>query len=150
MNIEIDQYGYEQTFVENADVKMLAQFIDPKIPYVWILGHMPNPVVQWWESTVPVDKNSFINAKVRDIQYDLQIQTEEFLKNIDAFNEFGIVLIQSNSPMPDTLELSRIPEQHQNSVLAKNGAVLRIFLPHAIETACVTGIVKGHLEKMSC
>ena len=145
MFIDFDNDGHEQTFVQSADVKSLIKFLDPSITYVWILGHMPCPAIKWWDAEVPIDPDNSLNVQVRDLRYDLQMETSEFIKQVDLFNEFGLVLIQSTKPMPDTLMLERIPEEHQSKVLINNGAVLRMFLPHAIETAMIVSYRKGYL-----
>lgn len=62
------------------------------------------------------------------------------------FDDHGLLLIQSRHQMPDTLCLERINESQQNSVLMQNGATLRIYLPHAIETAQVQSFKKGYLS----
>jgi hypothetical protein len=47
--------------------------------------------------------------------------------------------------MPNALDLSRIPEVQQDKVLIDNSAFLRIYLPHAVETACVVCYQAGYL-----
>ena len=64
------------------------------------------------------------------------------------FDNHGLDLIQSRKPMPDTLSLSSVPEGQQNSVLRQNGATLRIYLPHAVETAQVRSFTRGYLASL--
>ena len=137
---------HESIYIHGAVVTDLIQFLDKSVPYVWLLGHMPNPAVRWWDTSVPINKDSSFSGKVRNVIYDLQMSTSEFIKVSPNLNDYGLVLIQSNTPMPDTLELDRVPENQQDSVLIKNGATLKIFLPHAIETAMVTSYRVGYLN----
>ena len=137
---------HESIYVHGAVVTDLIQFLDKSVPYVWLLGHMPNPAIQWWDASVPVNRETPFSGKVRNLVYDLQMSTSDFIKISPSLNDYGLVLIQSNKPMPDTLELDRIPENQHASVLIKNGATLRIFLPHAIETAMVTSYRVGYLN----
>ena len=76
---------------------------------------------------------------------DIQLSTSEFLAYVKAFDNHGLVLVQSYQPIPDTLDLARIAEEQQDSVLIQNGAFLRMWLPHAIETASVTCYQPGDL-----
>jgi len=141
-----EESGVETLYVHGATVSSLAEFLNPEIPWVWILGHMPNRYVQWWEAELPTNKFGVsLKATYRNISYDLMLPTRNFLESLPAFEDHGIVLIQSSQRMPDTLDLSRIPESQQPSVLVKNGAFLRLYLPHAIETAQVQCFQKGFL-----
>ena len=118
----------------------------PSVPWVWILGHCSNESMQWWDTTIPLNtQGSKLTASVRGPSFDLQMPTADFLSCSHDFDNHGLVLIQSNHKMPDTLSLDTIPENQQNGVLMKNGATLRIYLPHAIETARVQSFTKGHL-----
>ena len=85
---------------------------------------------------------------VRHLSFDLQMPTQDFILRAADFDDHGLVLIQSHKPMPDTLSLDSIPDSHQNAVLMQNGATLRMYLPHAIETAQVVSFAKGYLAKV--
>jgi hypothetical protein len=143
-----EEAGVETLYVHSATVSGLAAFLNPDIPWVWILGHMPNRYVQWWEAELPTNKfGASLKAAYRNISYDLMLPTQHFIESLPQFEEHGIVLIQSSQRMPDTLELSRIPESQQPGVLVKNGAFLRLYLPHAVETAQVQCFEKGYLGR---
>lgn len=142
----VDVDGVETVFVEGATVGSLATFINPEIPWVWILGHMPNRSVQWWKTELPLNaRGTSLNAEYRLVTYDVMLETEHFLPSRHEFEHHGIILIQSSRRMPDTLDLSRIAESQQSRVLVRNGAFLRINLPHANETAQVQCFQKGYL-----
>jgi hypothetical protein len=129
-------------------VSMLAGYLSREVPFVWVLGHMPNSYVQWWEATVPLNRTESIRAQVRLLSYDIQLTTSEFLDRATSFDDHGLVLVQSHKPMPDTLDLARIPIEQQDDILIKNGAFLRIWLPHAVETASITCYRRGYLERI--
>jgi hypothetical protein len=145
MSAQKNPRGHDMLFVQGATVTALAKLLNPSVPYVWILGHMPNTCVEWWHTNVPLNDNDRISVQVRTLIYDMQLPTTEFLKNASAFESFGIDLIQAHKPMPDTLDLSRIAEELQDAVLVKNGAFLRLWLPHSVETACVVCYEPGYL-----
>lgn len=145
---------HDMLFVHGATVTGLAKLLSLSVPYVWILGHMPHRHLAWWHTSVLLNDGDRISAQVRMLTYDMQLPTTEFLKCATAFDDFGLSLVQAHKPMPDTLDLLRIPEEQQDNVLIKNGAFLRFWLPHAAETACVVcyqpgylGGVYGSLEK---
>ena len=139
----------EVVYVHGAVVSLLARFLDATVPWVWILGHRPNPFVQWWQTTVPLSMTGTdFTGLVRHLSFDLQMPTQDFILRAADFDDHGLVLIQSHKPMPDTLSLDSIPDSHQNAVLMQNGATLRMYLPHAIETAQVVSFAKGYLAKV--
>jgi hypothetical protein len=79
MEIEKNKNGHDLLFVHRATAAQLAKLLNPLVPYVWILGHMPNRVVEWWETEVPVNANQKICGQIRMLTYDMQLRTEEFL-----------------------------------------------------------------------
>lgn len=145
MTIETSQQGYERTYVHGAVVSTLARFLSRDIDYIWLLSHAPVEAIQWWEAAVPLTRSEIIRARIRAISYDMELRTTDFIARAHALDDHGLVLIQSRNPMPDTLDIWRIPDEQQDGVLVKNGAFLRIDLPHAVETACVTCYQHGYL-----
>jgi hypothetical protein len=146
--MEIIEKDYmESLYIHNATVSDLARYLNPNVPWVWILGHLPNRIVEWWDTSIPINKQgASVKAKARSIIYDLMLETKEFLELVPEFEDHGLVLIQSHQRMPDTFDLSRIPENQQTKVLRDNGAFLRMYLPHAIETAQIQCFEKGYLK----
>jgi len=138
----------ERIYVRAAVASKLVTFLDPAVPWVWILDHTPNPAAQWWKATLSLTPSgSTFSGWVRNLVVDLQMPTVEFMARAVEFDGHGLSLIQSHERMPDTLSLGRIPEPRLNSMLKQNGATLRIFLPHAIETAQITSFETGYLAK---
>jgi len=148
MDIMESATGHEMILVQGAVASRLARLLNPEIPFVWILGHMPNRIVQWWETEVPWSTEARISAKVRMLSYDMLLRTEEFLGHVEALDDHGLALIQSRKPMPDTLDLSRVPETQQDAVVIGNGGFLRVYLPHAMETASVVCYEPGYLQSV--
>lgn len=141
--------NYEQIYINGATVSVLSKFLDPSIPWVWLLGHYPNRYVQWWKANVPVNSvGSTFGGLVRNLCFDLQMPTSAFISRVKEFDEHGIMLIQSHQKMPDTLNLEYVPDSQRNDILIQNGATLEMYLPHAIETAQVRSFIKGYLSKV--
>lgn len=138
--------GYDMLFVDGATASALAPLLNPKVPYVWILGHRPHKYVQWHSATLPLNEKESITGQVRLLTYDLQLTTAEFLNKLQAFENHGLTLVQAHRPMPNALDLARIPDDQQDKVLINNGAFLRLWLPHAVETACLVCYESGYLE----
>ena len=69
--------------------------------------------------------------------YDIQMSTNEFISNIKQFDDYGIVLVQLTKPLPNTLIIEGKSDQEIDKILISNGAILKIYLPHSIETGCV-------------
>ena len=149
MRIEKNPNNHDMLLVHGSIVSELARFLHPEVAYVWILGHMPNRTIQWWQADVPLTLQHNLRAQVRALSYDIQLPTRDFLAQAAGFDDYGLVLIQSSKPMPDTLHLSRIPESQRDSVVIQNGGFLYIYLPHALETASVVCYQPGYLAQAS-
>jgi hypothetical protein len=139
----------ETAVVHHATVTAVARYLNPAVPWVWVLDHVPNSRFQWWSTEVPLNQQgATLVGDVRLLRYDLQLPTQEFLSCIEAFEEHGISLVHSRHRMPNTLEPSRLgSDRHQ--VLRLNGALLTIDLPHAGETAVVSCYEPGYLSLQS-
>ena len=87
--------------LQHATVVLLAQYLNPAVPWVWILDRVPNTVVEWWKTSAPLTPlGESLFGEVRLLRYDLQLPTAEFLSRIAAFEECGISFVQSRrSPM---------------------------------------------------
>ena len=75
--------------------------------------------------------------------YDLNLETGVFLERIQEFDDHGILLFQSNKPMPEFLYFSELPEHVKTKILIQNGVTLEIYLPHACETASIVSYPPG-------
>jgi hypothetical protein len=136
--------------VPRATVGGLARYLSPEVPWVWILGHVPNATVEWWTTDVPLNRQGVrLQAQVRLMTYDFQLPTPVFLRRALDLEDHGVRLVQSRLPMPNTLELSRLTEPQLSRVLRLNGAFLYIELPHAVETALVRCFEPGYLAQFS-
>ncbi len=139
----------ETVAVHRATVTLLTRYLNPSVQWVWIFGHMPNSIIEWWKAQVPLNqRGDSIIGEVRHLGYDLQLSTQEFLSRVAAFEGHGISLVQSRHRMPNTFEPNRLgADRHQ--VLRLNGAFLTLDLPHAGETAVVSCYEPGYLSSLS-
>jgi hypothetical protein len=137
----------EQIYVHGVVVSDLIKFLDLSVPWIWILDHCPDQSLQWWKASIPLnEKGSIFTGLVRRLVFDLQLPTCDFISRASEFDSHGLLLVQSHSQMPNTLCLERIPEAQRNAVLIQNGATLKIFLPHALETLQIQSFIKGYLS----
>ena len=128
---------------------MLSAFLDSSVPWIWIIGHRPNRFVEWWHCEVPLrTQGAGFTGLVRDLCFDLQLPTNEFLSRATEFDDHGLDLIKGFQQMPDTLCLERIADSEQHKVLMHNEATMRIYLPHAGETALVQSFTIGRLSSV--
>jgi hypothetical protein len=148
-SISSDDAGCETAVVDRATVMSLTRYLNPIIPWIWIVDHMPNSKIQWWKAQVPLNgEGAILSGEVRLVQYDLQLSTREFLLVANAFDDSGITLIQSRQRMPNTLDL-RGTGSNRHQVLRLNGAFLTIDLPHAREATVVCCYECGYLRSLS-
>ena len=137
----------ESVAVHAATVVGLARFLNPEVPWVWILGHMPRTTVEWWQVEVPIDAAGYrTSAEIRLLSYDLQMPTAQFLDVSVSFDQSGLSLVQSRKRMPNTLQFDRVENSERHRILRLNGAFLMIDLPHANETAVVSCFEPGYLR----
>jgi len=138
----------ETEAVHGATVTLLTRFLNPSVPWIWLLNVLPNERMEWWNTRVPVNRRGDIfSGEVRCLGYDLQLSTQEFLSCAEVFEDQGITLIQSWNRMPNTLELSRL-SQNRHEILRSNGAFLAIYLTHSHETALVSSYEAGYLSSL--
>jgi hypothetical protein len=138
----------ETVAVHRATVSRLVRYLDPEVPWVWILNHMPCSRIAWWNSRVPLnDTGAYFQGEIRLLRYDLQLATGDFLSRCVDFDDQGISLIQSRNRMPDSLIVDRLEGTQRQRVLALNGAFLSFDLPHAGETAVVCSYSPGYLRR---
>ncbi|OYW82482.1 MAG: hypothetical protein B7Z26_03105, partial [Asticcacaulis sp. 32-58-5] len=78
-DITTNAQGHEVITVYSATVSLLSRFLNPDIPYIWILGHWPNESLRFYEAEVPLNQHSRIKAHVRALNYDMQMPISEFL-----------------------------------------------------------------------
>jgi hypothetical protein len=111
---------------------------------------MPNSTLEWWESPIVLNTSGAeCKAQIRSLTYDIQLPTAEFFARAEAFETHGVDLVQSRRPIPNTLQLDRVPEAQRSQVLQHNGAFLYIHLPHAVETALVRCFEPGYLGRIA-
>lgn len=145
----LENDGVETLYVHGASVSTLTHFLNPQIPWVWVLEHMPNRCFEWWQTSLPINKQGVsVSAEFRSVGYDFMLPTTQFLELAPELEDHGLILIQSRQRIPNTFDISRVPDNQQAKVLRSNGAFLRIYLPHAIETAQVQCFEKGYLASV--
>jgi hypothetical protein len=134
MNIE---FCNNAVFIHGAIVSSFEKYFVKDMGFVVIFGHMPFRYVEWNEDILPINKNFKLKGKFRMASYDIQMSTSEFISNIHQFDDHGISLVQLSKPLPNTLIIDGKTDIEIDKILKSNGAILRIYLPHAIETGCV-------------
>jgi len=128
---------------------ILAQILDPEVPFVWIRRHIPNYYVQWWNTRVRLSKKGMLHeAEVRSMEFELQLPTARFLELLPEFEDHGIELFQMTRRVPDSLTLNRLTGDALNRVLIQNGLHLSFYLPHAVEMAQLESPHREILERV--
>jgi hypothetical protein len=134
--------------LQSCTCSVLASVLDPAVPFVWVRGHMPQSVVQWWHTHVALSSTGRPqDVEVRRMEFDLQLSTSRFLELLPEFEDHGIVLFQMTRRVPDTLTLHGVPDATIDRVLIQNGLHLRFYLPHAIECAQLASPHREVLER---
>lgn len=128
-----------------ADV--LRHLLDPELPYVWIVGHYPNPVLEWWTCPILLGESREISdLEIRSLRYELLLPTSEFLARVAEFD--GLSLYQMRRRVPNTLTIEGLSERSRTRVLIQNGLAASFYLPHAMECASFTTVERDAMERV--
>ena len=142
--------GFHSVMLPPCSTAVLLAVLDPSVPFVWVVGHWPGSHVHWWAASLPLFETT-PNRRflVRDLEFDIQLSTNEFLQLEPEFRHGGILLIQLDRPVPDTLSPGRGSDAARYRILRENGFRLEFQLPHPGEYASVVSPDRGVLEAMA-
>lgn len=126
--------------------EILRYLLDPKIPFVWVVAHHPNHILEWWNCEVPLSKGGKpYPLDVRLLCYDLLMPTESFCECLSEFD--GLVVHQMRYKVPNTLMVERLDEQNRIQILIQNGLAATFYLPHAHECASYKTVERTTMER---
>jgi hypothetical protein len=144
--------GSFYTVLEPCSVAVLPHVLAVDASYVWVVEHRPDPAVRWTQLPVPLTLGGRPQAlPVRDLLFDFQVSTTAFLTEVlpQLPDGGGIILLQLERPVPDTLRYRAIAEAPaRHAVLRQNGWILTFDLPHGGEYAEVTTSDRRTLERI--
>jgi len=127
---------------------ILRYLLDPAVPFVYLLDHMPNETLQWWNVDMPLAKDRPARPfHVRMLQYDVCMRTSEFLQHIEDVKGLGMDVLQTSKELPATLIPRRIDESNRMKALLANGLESRFYLPHAMEVAVFRSRTRETIER---
>lgn len=107
----------------------LWRLFDQSLNHVLLHKFMPHEPIEWWKTDVKTaDGKEFKNLSVRQMEMD--VQTDLFgLQKILSLNTSYLNVYQFNKPIPDTLEIEKLPETSKEKILAQNG-LQHVFFIH--------------------
>lgn len=110
----------ELTFDINSNAE-IWELLDKDLDHIFIHNFMPSAAIQWWKTDLK-SKNGveFKNLSVRQMKMDIQTDLKE-LNRILALNTNYLSVYQFDKPVPDTLELERLPKNTKDKILKQNG-----------------------------
>src|SRR5262245_8492278 len=93
--------GFHSVTLPPCSTAVLPFVLDPSTPFVWVVGHWPGSHVHWWEATLPLSEGTpNRRLRVRDVEFDIQLSTAEFLELEPEFRHGGVILLQLDRPVP--------------------------------------------------
>jgi hypothetical protein len=144
--IQITDDGLFRIMLRPCRASVLAHLFDPEVAFVWVVEHLPNRNVEWWNCTLPLSKSGKSSPlRVRLVGFDLLMPTSEFLTRLDEFD--GLVAHQMRREVPDTLLSERLDQRNRTRVLVENGLASTFYLPHAGECASFDTVEREAMEK---
>ena len=142
-----ERADYFFVMLDTCDCSVLRHLLHPESNFIWLHSHLPDPALRWWNADVPISLNDILEGvQIRAMQYDLMMERDIFLRELNRFLPHGISLTQLMKPVPDSLWLQKLPEAKQESILIENGMKTRFHLPHAWEVAQFSTTDRNHIE----
>jgi hypothetical protein len=128
--------GMFSVMLDSCTAGILADILDPAIPYVWIRHHMPKRRIEWWKTQARLSESgSLYDLEVRCMDFDIQLSTARFLELLPEFEAHGMELFQMTRPVANALTLDGKEDAIKDRILVQNGLHLAFYLPHAVEIA---------------
>jgi hypothetical protein len=125
----------------------VAQLLDPSVPFVWVVGHSPHRVLEWWKLDLPVAHGEPPRSlQVRNLWCELLFDTSEFMEVAGQFD--GLTLYQMARRVPNTLIVERLPEERLYSVLRDVGLSAHFYQPHSMEVAMYRSWDQAWIERL--
>jgi hypothetical protein len=111
---------HELTFEIESNEEIWEVF-DKKLNSIFIHRFVPNEVIQWWKTDLITQTGTELNnLSVRQMQMDVQTDLNGLKKIIELNNRY-LRVYQFDRPIPDTLEIERLPEMSRDLILKQNG-----------------------------
>lgn len=124
-----------------------VEFLDPAVPFVWVVGHSPHRVIEWWPLELPLLRGEPPRpVRVRSLWCELLLSTAEFAAVADQFD--GVSLYQMDRPVPDTLILERLPQGRLYRILRQVGLSAHFYQPHSMEVATYRTWDRAWLDRL--
>ncbi len=132
--------------LEPCTAMVLPYILDEEVPFVWLESHCPN-LYGWWQAQVPLrHSGEYFPLKVRQLRFDLMLPTKQFLSLLPEFADAGMLLLQLEREMPNSLVPDSLKDIERYKVLVQNGLHLEFNLPHANEYAQLVSPYREVLE----
>src|SRR4051812_29936200 len=113
---------------------VLAELLDPSVPFVWLPNHSPMRHIEWWDVDLPIAHDRPPRrVRARWLRFDLLLKTAEFKDVADHFD--GITAFHMTRPVPNSLIIEQLPEEQLYRVLRQNGLLAHLHQPHSMEVA---------------
>ena len=126
--------GSASIMLRPCPTTIASQLFDPAVPFVWVVDHLPFNSSEWWELDLPICRNELPRRlRVRGLRCELLLDTAEFLEVAQQFD--GGNFFQMDRPIPQNLDLQRLPEERIYDILRGVGLSAAFCQPHGMETA---------------
>jgi hypothetical protein len=106
----------------------LWDLLDKSLNAIYIYKFNPNEALEWWKTNITVQGTELKNISVRQMEFDINTDLAG-LKTLLGFNTYHMSIYQFDNPVPDTLNIDRLPEHSRLKILKQNG-LHHIFFVH--------------------
>ena len=73
--------GFCSIILRPCPTATVAELLDPSVPFVWVVGHSPRRVLQWWEVDLPITRGERPRRlQVRSLWCELLFDTRVFVE----------------------------------------------------------------------
>lgn len=130
--------------------KCLKEVINRSLEYVWIVNHSPSKYVdQWINCRTQIKKDGLIrDLLVREMRYDIQMSTYDFVGLCEEFSDVGLIMFQLIHPVPPTLFYYKITENKRKRILQENGVKLGVEFCDPDDIGVIWSTDKDYIETL--
>src|SRR5262249_8751515 len=92
-----------------CDASMLANVLDPNVPWVTLTGFSSNEASSWIEEHLPplFDRSRRVESvHIKRLEMDVSLPTAEFLRLLPFFSGSGVELVQATRPLPRKMSIA--------------------------------------------
>lgn len=133
--------------LKNIDTATIKDIIDKEMPFCFLPGFNPNPILMWQRAEIEIENNIPLEKiECRNLKFDLMIKTSDLIDQLESLLTNQLSIFQSTKRLPGTLLLEKIEPDDRWEILVKNGCRHNIWINY--EFVEITTIDKTYRDRI--